>query len=185
MGERHEPAGEDDQLDALEDAHLAAYSAFRREPGPADRDFAAEPAASRLVPSLNVGLARCVYAGDRGRIYIAPGPGAVCVVSIAAASGETVIAHTTIELAVGGVLGHYGRRHDNSGVRYAGVLPVGGQDLEVVDRAGRRIGIPLTSDDAFWVTVVDPVDLVWTDARGKHCHSSLHEWTRPRTTGQG
>ena len=86
-------------------------------------------------------------------------------VSIAAGTGETVIGHTTTELAVLDGLGHVGRSGDGP-VTFVGVLPAGGHDLRIIDRAGRRITIALTGDDAYWVTVDDPVDMLWTMADG-------------------
>ena len=157
---------DDDPLTALEPAHMAAFAAFSRAAEQTDREVATAPtAAPHISPSLNPRLARRVYAGEQGTIYLVPGPGSVGSVSIAAGTGETVIGHTTTELAVLDGLGHVGRSGDGP-VTFVGVLPAGGHDLRIIDRAGRRITIALTRDDAYWVTVDDPVDTLWTMADG-------------------
>ena len=184
VGERDEPLGEDGQLGALEEAHLAAFSAFRRSPEGADHELAPELAASLLHSRLNPGLARCVYANERGRFYIVPGPGAVCFVSVAASTGQTVTGHTTIDLAMAGVLGHHGGRRGDPGLTCVGVLPAGGHDLRIIDLAGRETRVPLTSDDAYWVTVADPIEIVWTDSAGKDRHVPFAVWESfPGATG--
>ena len=73
--------------------------------------------------------------------------------------------HTTTELAALGGLGHVGSSGDGP-VTFVGVLPAGGHDLRIIDRAGRQIPIPLTRDDAYWATVDEPVDMLWTTADG-------------------
>ena len=157
---------DDDGLTALEPAQLAGFAAFSRAAEQTDRGVATAPtAAPHLSPSLNPRLARRVYAGEQGSIYVVPGPGSLCSVSIAAGTSETVIGHTTTELAALDGLGHVGRSGDGP-VTFVGVLPAGGHDLRIIDRAGRRIAIPLTRDDAYWVTVDDPVDMLWTTADG-------------------
>jgi hypothetical protein len=183
--ERDDPLGEDDQLDALEQAHLAAFRAFRRSPARVDRKFASEPTTSQLHPSLNPKLARCVYAGEPGRIYIVPGAGAVCFVSIAAGTGETVRGHTTTELAVANVFGHHARRHGDLGVACVGVLPFGGHHLRILDRTGHEREVPVTCDDGYWIMVADPVEMVWTDARGKDRQSPCYPSRPSRISGQG
>jgi len=156
-----------DALTALEPAHVAAFAPFSRAAEKTDLAVATAPrAAPHLSPSLNPRLARRVYAGEQGTIYIVPGPGSLGSVSIAAGTGETVIGHTTTELAALDGLGHVGGRSGDGPVTFVGVLPAGGHDLRIINRAGRRIAIPLTRDDAYWVTVDDPADMLWTTADG-------------------
>jgi hypothetical protein len=61
-----------DALTALEPAHVAAFAAFSRAAEKTDLAVATAPrAAPHLSPSLNPRLARRVYAGEQGTIYIA------------------------------------------------------------------------------------------------------------------
>jgi hypothetical protein len=67
---------EPDRLEALEPDHLAAFNAFRCPARPEDRKIAEHVFGhTGLHPSLNVDLARRVYADEKGSIDIIPGPG--------------------------------------------------------------------------------------------------------------
>lgn len=166
-----EPAPDgDDQLTALEPAHLAAFRAFSRAPEEADCLATSEPtAAERLSPGLNPNLTRCVYAGERGKIYIVPGPGSLCSVSIAVDTREIVIGHTTTDLAALTGLGHV-RSGTGRPTTFVGVLPYGAHNLRIINRADRELRVPLTRDDAYWISVADPVDMVWTRSDGENRH---------------
>ncbi len=187
-----EPApGRDGQLAALEPAHLAAFSAFSRAPGESDQLAVREPRvvallarraprpAARLKNKLNPTLVRCVYEAEHGRIYIVPGPGSVCLVSIGADIEETVLGPSRTQVAAHSGLGHQisrWRRDRRTGERrdlpttFIGVLPTGGHNLRIIDRADREFEVPLTPDDAYWITVADPVDMAWTTADGDDRH---------------
>jgi hypothetical protein len=158
--------GEPARLEALEPEHLAAFDAFRRPATPADRQVADEPtAATHVNPSLNTDLARRVYAGDRGSIDIIPGPGTICCVAIYATTGETTIGDTSTELAAADGLGHV-RGGSGTAVDFVGVLPAGASNLRIIDRNGRETPIPLNHDRAYWTTVLDPIDMLWTTSTG-------------------
>ena len=139
--------------------------------------------AARLKHKLNPTLARCVYDGEHRRIYIVPGPGSVCLVSIAE-FGETVIGPTTTQAATHSGLGHSisggWRRDRRTGERrdlpttFIGVLPTGGHNLRIIDRADREFSVPLTPDDAYWITVADPVDMAWATPDGDDRHPFSH-----------
>jgi hypothetical protein len=45
-------------------------------------------------------------------------------------------------------------------VTFVGVLPAGGYRLEVRDRAGQSIEVPLSADDSYWLEVLDPAATV-------------------------
>lgn len=157
---------EPDRLDALEPEHVAAFDAFRRPPTPADRKVADEPTASgSMHSSLNTDLARRVYAGEKGSIDIIPGPGTVCVVAIYANTGETTIGHTTTALAAADGLGHV-TGSSGSAVDFVGVLPAGARNLRIIDQAGRTLPVPLNDDRAYWTTISDPIDMLWTTTDG-------------------
>lgn len=186
-----EPApGRNDQLAALEPAHRVAFRAFSRASGESDQLAVREPTVvARLAgrdrrrpaartAKLNPNLARCVYEGEHGRIYIVPGPGSVCLVSIAADnSGDTVLGPSTTQVAMHSGLGHVisgwfwdaGTRRDRP-TTFIGVLPTGGHSLRVIDRADREFRVPLTPDGAYWITLADPVQMVWVTPDGDARH---------------
>jgi hypothetical protein len=178
VGERDRGSDDDeDQLAALEPSHVNGFNAFVRAGNAADRAVAADPdVASRLSPDLNPALGRRVYAGELGRIYIVPGRGSLCYVAIDA-TGEMVMGHTSTELAVRHGLGHFGSRA-NHPVRFVGVLPSGAQALRIIDRAGLENRVTLTPDDAYWISVRDPVEMVWTASDGVDQHVPIG---RPRS----
>jgi hypothetical protein len=155
-----------DRLEALQPEHLAAFDAFQRPATPVDRNVADEPSAiDHLHPSLNVNLARRVYSSEQGSIDIIPGPGTICVVTIYADAHETTIGHTSTALAAADGLGHV-KSSTDSPVDFVGVLPAGARDLRIIDRAGRTVPVPLNVDRAYWTTITDPVDMIWTTADG-------------------
>jgi hypothetical protein len=155
-----------DRLHALEPEHLAAFDAFRRPVTSDDHQIASEPSATdHLHPSLNVNLARRVYAGENGSIDIVPGPGTICVVAIYANTGETTIGHTATALAAADGLGHV-NSSTGSAVDFVGVLPAGARNLRITNRAGRTIAVPLNADRAYWTTIRDPIEMIWTTAGG-------------------
>jgi hypothetical protein len=159
---------EPDRLEALEPDHVAAFDAFRRSAGPEDRKIAEHVFGhTGLHSSLNADLARRVYATERGSIDIIPGPGTVCVVSICANTGETTSGHTSIPLAAADGLGHV-RSFGGFAVDFVGVLPTGASNLRIIDGKGQETAVPLNDDRAYWVTVADPVDMVWTTATGSN-----------------
>jgi hypothetical protein len=50
---------------------------------------------------------------------------------------------------------------------FVGVLPDGGHAPQIIDRTGRAIAVPLSPDDGYWITVADPVDMIWTRGTGR------------------
>jgi hypothetical protein len=66
----------------------------------------------------------------------------------------TVRGETTTALAAEGGHGFVcGMR--GKAVTFVGVLPAGGYRLEVRDRAGQSIEVPLSADDSYWLEVLD------------------------------
>jgi hypothetical protein len=152
-------------LAAPEPDHVAAFRAFSRPVDGADRGLADSKAAGDLPPDLDPRVARCVYDGDEGRIYIVPGPGSVAFVSIRGEAGERTVGHTRTELAAADGLGHV-RSSSGGPVTFAGVLPAGARDLRIIDATGRSISVPLSDDDGYWITVARPRDMVWKTRDG-------------------
>jgi hypothetical protein len=154
-----------DRLRELEPAHLAAFTAFRRAQNEDEQVLVAgDLAGNRLEPELNPGLARRVYSDSEGTICLVPGPGRVCCVAISA-SGETVIGTTLTDMAGRDPMGYVGGGPGPE-VTFKGVLPAGGRDLRILQRAGRSVPVPLTADESYWVTVDDPIAMRWTQADG-------------------
>lgn len=42
----------------------------------------------------------------------------------------------------------------------------GDSNLRIIDRNGHQTAVPLNDDRAYWTTVNDPVDMLWTTATG-------------------
>lgn len=148
-----------DRLRELEPAHLAAFTGFRRPQNDAEKGLVAEDiAAGGLDCPLNPALARRVYSGSEGAIYLVPGPGLVCCVAIST-SGETVPIASFGPDGVG-----YARGGPGPEVALVGVLPAGGRDLRILQRSGRSVSVPLSEDDGYWVTVDGPITVFWTQA---------------------
>lgn len=161
-----------DRLRELEPAHLAAFTAFRRAQNDGEKGLVAEDlAGSRLEPELNPALARRVYSGSESTIYLVPGSGRVCCVAISV-SGETVIGTTLTDLAGRDPMGYVGGGPGPE-VRFRGVLPAGGRNLRILERAGRSVSVPLTEDESYWVMVDDPIAMCWTQADGTERNSRL------------
>lgn len=160
------------RLRELEPAHLAAFTAFRRPQNDGEQGLlAGDLAGNRLEPELNPVLARRVYSGSEGTIFLVPGPGRVCCVAISA-SGETVIGTTLTDLAGRDPMGYVGGGPGRE-VRFRGVLPAGGRDLRILQEAGRSVSVPLTEDESYWVSVDDPIGMSWTEADGTERSSRL------------
>lgn len=109
----------------------------------------------RLPADLDPSLGRRVYSGPEGQCYVVPGPGSICFIATGDAIG-TSQGETTTALAAESGHGFICAVRDRP-VTFVGVLPTGGQGVEIIDRAARRIAVPLTSDDGYWVEVSDPV----------------------------
>jgi hypothetical protein len=164
------PARPDGGISAVEPAHIAAFAAFQRRVGDADKALCADAGwLGRLGDAqarfdINPSLARRVYAGPQRTVYLVPGAGTVCYISVAA-NGAMMIGTTLTTAAAkeGFVQVQSG---DGPARTLVGVLPAGGHDLRVVDRAEGAVAVPLSPDDSYCITVADPVDMFWTRREG-------------------
>jgi hypothetical protein len=106
----HPPARPGGGISAVEPAQVAAFGAFRRPVGDADRALCADAVwLGRLGDAqagndINPSLARRVYAGSEGSVYVVPGAGALCYIAVGA-DGGTVIGTTTTAVAAKDGLG--------------------------------------------------------------------------------
>ena len=166
-----------DWIEELEPDQVAAFRAFQRVPTKADHGLENDPSAvSALSPSMNTNLARRAYAGPEGTIDLVPGPGTIgCVVTVAD-TGERMSGTTTTELAACGAHGFTSTsfRHGRSAA-FRGVLAARVVDLRIITAHGETMTAPVNADDAYWVTVSDPVEAILTLADG-----SKHEIPVPR-----
>lgn len=150
------------RLDALEPGQIAAFRAFRRPRTVADEALAADSeAVARLGRDLSPELSRRVYVGAEGTLELVPGPGIMCCVVAVAGTSERISGTTSTELAAGGAHGFISSRGGGS-VTLRGVLATAVRDLRVVTAAGETITVPVNADDAYWITVVDPVEHILT-----------------------
>jgi hypothetical protein len=171
-------------IPAIEPEQVAAFAAFRRLAADTDRALCADAdwlgrlGDAQAGHHINPSLARRVYEGSKGSIYLVPGGGAICYIA-AAASGETVIGTTTTEVAAQAGLGSV-RGGRNTARTFVGVLPYGGHDLQIVDRTVGPLALPLSPDDGYWITVADPLDMFWTRRDGTVHHAPAHLFTPRR-----
>ncbi len=183
--DRNPPAKTTRGVSALDPCQIAALAAFRRPGRDADKSLCADAVALQHLGGAQAGhdispsLARRVYAGSEGTVHVVPGAGAVCYIAVGA-SGETMVGTTTTTLAAADGLGHM-RSGNDQVVTLVGVLPDGGHALQIIDGAGRALAVPLSPDDGYWITVADPVDMIWTRRDGTTHHAPTGLFSHPKS----
>lgn len=164
-----------ERLAELEPGHRRAFRAFDRPAGARDRT---DRHRQRLVAScaapLNPDLARRVYDQEEGTIDLIPGPGLVCCVAIAGATGELMAGTTSLELAARGSHGFNSTAHREGTSTFRGALSQSVSGVRIVDASGRTIVVPINADDAYWITVADAVDLIETMTDGTERRIPFH-----------
>jgi hypothetical protein len=146
------------RFDALEPEQVAAFRAFQRPRTAADEALGADPdAVSRLGRHLSPELSRRVYAGVEGTIDLVPGPNTICCVVTVAGTSERISGTTSTELAARGAHGFTSGRGGQSAT-FRGVLATVVRDLQVVTATGETITVPVNADDAYWITITEPVE---------------------------
>lgn len=170
-------SGNTTRLSALQDAHRAAFAAFKRPQGEADRRGTTVVASHTLGPTANPALNRRVYEGAEGTIDLVPGLNSIaCVVT--RSSGESFSGATSIELAVNDGCGYMRQTRSRDAPQrdeliLMGVLPAGAAGLHVTTEADGTIPVPLTTDGAYWIATRDLQDLYWTRPDGEIHHHTL------------
>jgi hypothetical protein len=158
-----------DRLDALEPEQVAAFRAFRRPRNLADQALIRDSSAASASRShLNPDLARRVYHGAEATIDLVPGRDTICCVVTVAGTGEMISGSTSTELAARGAHGFRSSRPGGSAT-FRGVLAAGVRDLRIVT-ASEGITVPVNSDDAYWITVSDPIEMILTLTDGTERH---------------
>ena len=158
-----------DRLDALEPEQVAAFRAFRRPRDVADQALRdGNSAASAPGSHLNPDLARRVYDGVEGTIDLVPGRNTICCVVVVAGTGEMISGSTSTELAARGAHGFTSSGRGRSAT-FRGVLAASVRHLRIVT-ASEAITVPVNSDDAYWITTTDPVDMILTLTDGTERH---------------
>ena len=133
----------------------AAFSAFRRPGRPSDGVVASNPQVlqglgqAQRQSQVNPSLAREVHAGADGSVYLVPGDGTLCLVSVGGV-GVTVGCTRDDDAARNGMVFTM-TTSDSMVVR--GVYPDGTTRVEVVDDAGRATPVALGPDNGFWISV--------------------------------
>jgi hypothetical protein len=144
-------------LPALENEQVAAFRAFQRPRTFADAALSADPdALSALGPDLNADLSRRVYAGREGTIDLVPGPGRVCCIVTVTGTGERISGTTWTELAAHGAHGFTSGRLGEPTL-FRGVLSTGVRSLRIVTASEDTVTAVVNADDAYWMTISDPV----------------------------
>jgi hypothetical protein len=176
----HAEDSHDGRLNALEPAHVDAFRAFQRPAEPADQSLSDQPApAHGLGPELNRDLARRVYEGPEGTIDLVPGPGAICCVARNPQTGERMAGTTSTELAAHGTHGFI-RSGPQRATTFVGVLSAAARDLQIITGSGQAITVPVNADDAYWITVADPIDMIVTKTDGTARHIPFSRWRTQR-----
>lgn len=149
---------------------MAAFAAFRRPVEDADKalradaDWLGRLGEAQARFDINPSLARRVYAGPHGTIYLVPGAGTLCCISVAANGAMSIGVTLTASVAKEGFVHLHGGT--GSARTLMGVLPAGGHDLRVVDRTEGAVAVPLSPDESYCITAADPVDMFWTTRDG-------------------
>jgi hypothetical protein len=152
-----EPDEDTPAFDALEREQVAAFRAFQRPRTSEDEALSADPGAvSALGPYLNADLSRRVYAGPEGTIDLVPGPGTICCIVAAGRTGERVSGTTLTELVARGVHGFTSSRLGEPAM-FRGVLSTGVRTLLVATATGDTVTAAVNADDAYWMTIADPI----------------------------
>ncbi len=149
---------------------IKAFRTFGRPVTEADRVLS-EASMEGLPDHLNLSLGRCVYCGPEGRSYAVPGPGSICFIASGEAIG-TLRGETTTALAAEGGDGFVCTIRGRP-VTFVGMLPAGGYRLQVRDRAGQSITVPLSADEGDWLEVSDPTATVLIRPDGTTRETSL------------
>lgn len=167
-----QPAGGVAAPDAVQ---LGAFVALRRPAMPADQRLSHDQAALQTLASsqasaqANPSLARNVYAGADGSVFLAPGAGSMCILVSGSTFGRAATCATNAQ-AISGGLGFVYYSTDPSGqvsdFTVAGVFPDGAHDVQIVDDAGHATSVSLSQDNGYWVTVTKAVTLTWQSADG-------------------
>ena len=175
---------EEGRLERLEPAHVAAFKAFQRSARPADQGLRDDPSAAVILePRQTLDLARRVYDEVEGTIDLVPGPDTICCVAINARNGESMAGSTSTALAATSTHGFI-RSGTERSVTVLGVLSAQARDLRIINGSGHAIAVPLNADDAYWITVTDPIDMIVTQADGTTRHIPFarpgsHRITKP------
>ncbi len=187
MGERawKPPARRDGGIPAVEPEHIAAFAAFQRPVGDfdkalcADADWLGRLGEEQARFDINPSLARRVFAGPQGTIYLVPGAGTLCYIWVAANGATSIGVTLTASAAKEGFVHLHG--WTGSARTTVGVLPAGGHGLRVVARTEGAVAVPLSSDDSYCITVADPVDMFWTTRDGRTHQARPDLFKRRRT----
>jgi hypothetical protein len=170
-------SGGANRLSGLQDAHRAAFAAFTRPQGEADRRGAIVVASPSIGPTGNPALNRRVYEGPAGTIDLVPGLNSIACVVIRS-SGESFSGATSIELAIKDGCGYMRQTRSPDAPQrdeliLMGVLPAGAARLHVTTGSGGTIPVPLTADGAYWIATRDLQDLYWTRPDGEIHHHTF------------
>jgi hypothetical protein len=165
------------RLCALQAAHGAAFAAFARPQGEADRRGTIAVASHTIGPTGNPALTRRVYEGPEGTIDLVPGLDSIACVVIRS-SGESFSGATSIELAAKDGCGYMKQTRSpiapqRDELTLMGVLPAGVTHLNVKTKPGGTSPVPLTSDGAYWIATRELQDLYWTRPDGAIHHHTF------------
>lgn len=154
---------------------LGAFVALRRGTTAVDQRPAHDPDAlktlqgSQANAQTNPSLARNVYAGENGSVFLVPGAGTLCLLISGNAFGWVATCATNAQAIAGGLgFVYYSTAPSGqvSDFTIAGVLPDGARDVQMVDDAGNATPVPLSQDNSYWATTANAAKMAWRTADG-------------------
>lgn len=165
---------------------LGAFVALRRRATAADQHLANDPdvlktlQASQASAQVNPSLARNVYAGERGTVFLLPGSGNLCLLVTGNAFGRVATCATNAqagETGLGFVYYSTAPSGQLSDFTIAGVLPDGSRDVQIIDDAGHVTPVALSQDNGYWATTTSAAKMTWRAADGTQRSMPLPQGT--------
>ena len=164
----HDGGQRPEWLEQLEPEQMATFRAFGRPQRSADRALRDDPRAE-VGPHLNPALARRVFDREQGAIDLVPGVNTICCLVVCAGTGERISGSTSTVLAACGAHGFTSGGQGRSAT-FRGVLASSVRELRIITASGEEITAPVNDDDAYWITIADPIDQILTHADGTQSH---------------
>jgi hypothetical protein len=113
--------------------------------------------------AANPSLARNVYSGPDGDVYLVPAQGRLCLVTVGVSTGVTVGCNALSDAIKNGMGTIF---TDGTVTTLAGVYPDGTQDVTITDYTGAKHLVLLGPDNGYWTSVSQPALVTVTAPNG-------------------
>ena len=125
--------------------------------------------------AANPSLARRVYTGPQGTVYLIPANGQVCIAAVEQVTGGVTVTCVAISEALHNSMGISVINDDGTTTTITGAVPDGVKDVNVVDGRGVSHHVALSADNGYWVSVpAHATKMSMTDTSG-----AVHELSLP------